>query len=574
MKFIFRPVIILLLLLISIQQNPLLAQKSPKFRKVKKEEKAQLAEYAFTEGMKNYLLGNFPQALSYFEESKKLGGENAALYYMMAKIYIQKDKTDIALQYANKALKLDSQNKYYFLLVAEIYERQQNVAEALKIYKRLIAEIPKNEELYYNIAEIYYYQKNYEEALKVYDKLEPIFGKALPLTKRKQDIYIRLNKMDQAIAEGESLIKAYPDEVEYQISHAEFLFKNKMTDKAIVILEQIIKEHPEEAQARLVLSDIYQSQGNRAKSDEELETVFNNPDTDLKTKISIISGYLRARDTEYNSAKGVRLGELTIKAHPAESQAYAIYGETLLKAGKKEEGWKNFIKAAQLDNTSFNLWVQVINLDIELNKADSIIAHSEEALETFPNQAPLWLYNGLGNSLKKNYTKAVEMLEEGKKLSVGNMELLLQFNSQLADNYHYLKDYQKSDAAFEEVLKVDGNNNHALNNYSYFLSLRKDKLDLAKSLSEKLIKKYPNEPTYLDTHAWVLYQMKNYEEAKKYLELAIQKTNNGTIVEHYGDSLYQLGQKDLAVEQWRKAKTLGETSDFIDKKISDKKLYE
>lgn len=68
--------------------------------------------------------------------------------------------------------------------------------------------------------------------------------------------------------------------------------------------------------------------------------------------------------------------------------------------------------------------------------------------------------------------------------------------------------------------------------------------------------------------------MKNYEEAKKYLEIAVQKSKNGTILEHYGDTLFQLGQKDLAVEQWKKAKELGETSDFIDKKIAEKKLYE
>lgn len=570
MNFIFRHTFVFILLL-AIQDTALFAQK---FSKLKKAEKSQLAEYAFSEGAKNYILGNYTQALTYFEEAKKLNEDNAAINYMIAKIYTYRDKQDIALQYALKAVKMDDKNLHYYLLLAEIYEKKQNYTEAIKVYKKLIAEVPGSDEYNYNLADLYYFQKNYDDAFKTYEKIETNFEKSLPLTQRKQEILLRTNKLEQAIAEGENLIKSFPDETEYKVSHAEFLFKNNMADKAIPLLQEAIKEDPEDSYARLLLSDIYQAQGNKEKSSEELESVFNNPETDLKTKISIIGGFLRAGTSEYNVSKAVKLGETTAKTHPTEPQAHVIYGEALMKAGKKEDAWKSFIKAKELDNSSYNLWVQIIGLDLDLHKQDSIILHSEEALETFPNQAVLWLYNGLGYSMKKDYAKAVEVLEEGKKLSTGSPDLLLQFNMQLADNYNNVKDYAKSDSTFEYILRADEDNDHALNNYSYYLSLRKEKLEIAKSMSEKLAKKYPDNATYLDTYAWVLYQMKNYEDAKKYLEIAIKNSDNGTIVEHYGDVLYQLGQKDLAVEQWIKAKKLGETSEFIDKKIADKKLYE
>ena len=90
----------------------------------------------------------------------------------------------------------------------------------------------------------------------------------------------------------------------------------------------------------------------------------------------------------------------------------------------------------------------------------------------------------------------------------------------------------------------------------------------------QLIDNHPDEPTYLDTYAWVLYKLREYEEAKKILEKAVSTTENGTIVEHYGDALYQLGLHDQALKQWEKAKSLGESSDFIEKKIADKQLYE
>jgi tetratricopeptide (TPR) repeat protein len=176
--------------------------------------------------------------------------------------------------------------------------------------------------------------------------------------------------------------------------------------------------------------------------------------------------------------------------------------------------------------------------------------------------------------MKKNYKKSVISFEEGRKLSMNNKNLLVQFYTLLGDTYNSLKDFKKSDENFEEALKIDENNFLVLNNYSYYLSLRRDKLEYAKKMSERVIKEFPDNANYLDTYAWVLYVMKDYIKAKEIFEKIVNNTDNGVIVEHYGDVLYQLGEKDLALEQWRKAKTLGETSDLIDKKISDKKLYE
>jgi tetratricopeptide (TPR) repeat protein len=93
-------------------------------------------------------------------------------------------------------------------------------------------------------------------------------------------------------------------------------------------------------------------------------------------------------------------------------------------------------------------------------------------------------------------------------------------------------------------------------------------------MAGKLIEKHPDNPTYLDTYAWILYMMEDYKQAKKYLEKAAAKATNGTILEHYGDVLYKLGETELALQQWMKAKQLGESSDLIDKKIAQKKLYE
>ena len=124
------------------------------------------------------------------------------------------------------------------------------------------------------------------------------------------------------------------------------------------------------------------------------------------------------------------------------------------------------------------------------------------------------------------------------------------------------------------MLKVDPLNDYVLNNYSYFLSLRKEKLDRARQLSKKLVERHPTESTYLDTHAWVLYVSKDYAGAKQYLEKALADPSgvSGTIIEHYGDVLFQLGEQTRAVEQWKLAKAKGGAGPEIDRKITTGKL--
>jgi len=144
----------------------------------------------------------------------------------------------------------------------------------------------------------------------------------------------------------------------------------------------------------------------------------------------------------------------------------------------------------------------------------------------------------------------------------------------LGDSYNSLKEHEKSDASYEEALKYNADFDHVLNNYSYFLSLRRKNLEKAKKMSTKLVKRNPDNSTFLDTHAWVLYMLEEYKEAKKYLEKALEGEVSGVVMEHYGDVLFKMGDIDGAVKYWEKAKGLDDTLELINKKIADRKLYE
>jgi Tfp pilus assembly protein PilF len=191
----------------------------------------------------------------------------------------------------------------------------------------------------------------------------------------------------------------------------------------------------------------------------------------------------------------------------------------------------------------------------------------------FPNTASFSFYNGLGNLMQKHYKEAAESLEHAKLISLDNIEMQFEINSQLGDAYYNLTEKEKAWASFDEALKIDSNNSHILNNYSYFLSLEKEMLDKAETMSRKLVLLFPEDPTFLDTYGWVLYQNGKFALALPVMEKAVKDSKSGVIWEHYGDVLFQLGKVDEAGRAWQKASELGgEISTQLAKKIKDRKI--
>lgn len=92
-------------------------------------------------------------------------------------------------------------------------------------------------------------------------------------------------------------------------------------------------------------------------------------------------------------------------------------------------------------------------------------------------------------------------------------------------------------------------------------------LDEAEKISETTVKSDAINPFYLDTYAYILFLQGKYTLAKFYLEQAINydKEANYEILDHYGDVLNALGEKEAAVGYWRAAYLLNETEELSNK---------
>jgi Tfp pilus assembly protein PilF len=161
-------------------------------------------------------------------------------------------------------------------------------------------------------------------------------------------------------------------------------------------------------------------------------------------------------------------------------------------------------------------------------------------------------------------------------MALDNDKLRAQFLANMGDAYHSLKKHTESDSSYDKALRLDPENAYVLNNYSYYLSLRKTNLEKAKQMSAYANKLEPDNSSFLDTYAWILFELKDYKGAKEWQEKAMKSggAQSGTILEHYGDILSQLGDKTQALDYWKKAKELGVDSSTIERKIAEGKYVE
>ncbi len=539
----------------------------------KEDQKFKLDHY-FIEGEKYFILEDYAKAYEFFLKALALDPENAAINFKLAEVLSLNGDSQKAEAYASEAKQLQPENKYYYLLLAQIHTANSNFEAAAETYEALIQKIPSAKEYLFELAAIYMYMDKNKKALETYNRAEEYFGVNEDIISQKQKIYLKENDLDLALAEGWKLINSYPAKQEYVIALAEMMIINDLYEEAKQLLKALITEHNDPS-AKVLLSEVYRKQNNYKKAIPLLNDAFSDREYNLSAKIQMLSGYMSQLPNPELDSFTIVLSKKLTDAHPGSFEAHAMSGDMYFTLGNKKAASDSYLKALELDKSNYSIWRNIINLEFEREKYDLAANHFETALEYFPNQVELYYLGGASYYSLKKYKKAIRSLEQGKNLVVNNPKLKSSFLGMLGDAYNGIEDHKYSDEAYEKALKENPDNDHVLNNYSYFLSLRGEKLEFALEMSSKLVENFPDNYTYLDTHGWVLYMLEEYKKAKSYLEKAIEiGPEDGTILEHYGDVLYQLGNIDEAIEIWKKASEHQDSSDLILKKIADKKLYE
>lgn len=522
-------------------------------------------------------LGNYARAYQLYIEATKQDPFNDAAYFELAKLYIREGDQNKGIKHAKKATELDPGNPYYQILLADIYILRDEVDEARRIYEQLAYSEPDNLDFQDKLLSVYIYDQKYETALQLINHIEQIMGFSQKYSIKKQQLFLELERYDDAIEEAEKMIGFFPEESIFYEFLGELYIKTGRPDKARDVYLRLREVDHDGFLAYLLLADLYISQDDIKEAFSYLDIVFYHPELGMETKSRILITFLFYSDDENDYLeKAIDMARWLVTEHDNDAEAFFIYGDILIRAGQPEKARDAYFRGAKLDPSDILVWQQLLGLSLSLREYDIMLKHSELALEYFFEQPVLFLYNGLANMQLKKYEPAAASLEYGLSITIDNKDLRMDFATMLGDVYHFLGAYNESDSFYEKALSYDPNNATALNNYSYHLSVRGERLKEALQMSEQANNLEPNNSAFQDTYGWIKYKLGNYEEAEKWIRKAIENAEepSGVILEHYGDVMYQLRNTEKALEYWQKASETGDGSDLLDKKIRNHTLYE
>lgn len=530
----------------------------------------------FFNALRAKTIENLPEATELFGRVLQKDPANDAAMYELANLHKLQNDYEDARGLLEKAVSISPNNSWYWTALADCYERSNDVDKLENVFKQLVRLDPDKPDNYFDLANVYYHQQRFDEALKIYDELEKIAGVTDDLLADRQKIYLKQNRPDLAVGQLQKMIDANPAKIKYYLFLSELYSAGKDEDKALKVLKDAETINPKSGLVHLALADVYRDKKDYESSYNELSLAFAIPEVDIDQKIKIVMGYLPKFPDPDAKASALELSRIITVAHPDDAKAWALYGDMLLQNGKPGDAKTMYQKSIALNNQSYEVQEQLVRIEVSENDDDDAIKDGENALSFYPNQASMNYLVGVAWMQKKNFDKALSYLKNAVSLELDDKDLLSQAYAALGDCYHSQKDNVNSDLAFDKALSYNANNAFTLNNYAYYLAVRGEQLEKAASMSKRSNDLQPNNASFEDTYAWILFKQKDYAGAKQWIEKALvdDKTNSGVKSEHYGDIMFYLGDVDAAVQNWKKAKANGDQSPLLDKKINERKYVE
>jgi len=534
-------------------------------------------QYLFIEGVKYKLLGEYRKSIKWFKRCLKIDRRSSAVRFELANIYIINGDLDSAMQLLRDAIYYNSENKWYKLQLANVYKQKAMIKHACKIYNDLYMNDSGKIEYLYMESELFLSIEDWKSALKVFELIENEQGISEILSLEKYKVYIKLKEPKSAHKELTKLIKNFPEKTEYLAMLAEVYISENKNKKAINIFNKMLKINPENGYVYFYIADYYKNINNIEKYKDYIDIAFTKINVEAEHKVQyLIKLYLSADKFNIDKNYIRTLLNNLLELYPNNLSILSLYVDILKSEGHNRAARDIVSKMLTIDKHQYKTWEQLLLLDNQINDFVSLKIHSKSAIVYFPDEPLPYLFNGISYLLEKKYSESFNVLLKGEKNVKDNPYLKSQFYSYIAESLYNLNRQEEAFGYFDKTIEIDPNNISVLNNYSYYLSEANINLDKAEKMISICIEKEFDNPTYLDTYAWVLYKRGKYSEALFYIKRVIEldKENSPVLLEHYGDILYKNNQKEEAIKAWKKSRDLGNNSQKLHEKILKGKLIE
>lgn len=526
-------------------------------------------DFVYLEALRLQSDNKITDAFNLFRYCEALDSTAAEVKYALAPFYFAMRMDSIAFAYLKEATRLEPDNYWFGSQLAELYTQKSRYKEAVTEYERLKAQFPKREEPIYQLLELYPLTDQTEKAITLLTGLEQEQGKSEEISMQKVRLLLYESKSDEAVREARSLAEAYPLELRYKNILADLLVSIGKEKEGKEIYRSVLAEDPTDEQARVGLINYYEIISDSTGYVSEVEKLLHDPSVSDETRGKILAHLIQAGKTSpIDSTRVLQLFDYVVETGIEDTDLLMLYAQYLLSRNLKAKATPVLERILADDPSNMlvrrQLLMDAITAQNLSHAIDLCIPLTKEAPQT--NEDLIYHYYLTAVYYQQDrYEEALRTAQNALQHLPAdtNPTLLSDIYAVSGDLFHQLKRDDEAYAAYDSSLVYNPLNIGTLNNYAYYLSIHpKGDLEKAEAMSRKTIEREPNNATYLDTYAWILFKQKRTEEARTYIDRAIEQDGEESpdLLDHAGDIYHALGLKKEAQAYWQKA---------IEKGISD-----
>ena len=404
---------------------------------------------------------------------------NPELNFLLGRIYVEQIKNpQESLKYLEKAAINSESNPFYKEYLAEVLESTGDFAGSIKVYSELLKSGHNSD----------YYLK-------------------------RGSLFIKLGLVQKGV---EDLLTSdnISGSVKAKLMLADVFQNENQLEKAEYYLNEVLKTHNFLTSVKVRLADVYKLMGNNEKMVEVLEDVKDSFSGEERLFVlkQLANSYLSLRDY----SKAVENFEIYLMERPEDTQALFFMGYLYESKGDLERATEFYNKTVNIRDDYAEAHKRIAYIFYtkkEYSKAISQLDHIRDSdKDTEYYRLKSILYTNLGQ-----FGNAEKIIEEGLKRFLDSEELL--FTKAVIKEKQ--KDYTSVISLMKRLLELDSENPTYLNYLGYLYADLNMELETSYRLIKKALDIEPDNSAFLDSMAWVLYRLGEFQEAFQYQKKAL-----------------------------------------------------
>ena len=531
-------------------------------------------EYYFLESVRLEQQERYDEAYEMLQHCLSICPTAPSALHKMANYLFALGHKEKAAEALCQAVKGEPNNYWYHHTLARYYQSNREYDKAIAAIEEMQALFPKrNGELLPALVSLYSHTGQYDKVIDVLGRLEVITGKSEAISMEKVRNYLLMSNTEGAFNELETLAEEYSDNSYYRVILAEVYMDHGRPSEAESILRNVLAEEPDNGAAKITLTEYYKLQNDTTHYLAMADSVIMSDGVNEELKVRMMAQLIKE---ERDSIWLMDLFERAIAQPQQSAQLGHLYAQYMMHLQQPEERIRPILlRMLEIEPDHIPARTQLLAYAIQRNDVEEMLSICSEGIDYNPEVLEYYYYKGIGlcyfmglpDEGLETLRQATRQVGEGS-----NADIVSDIYTTMGDLLQERGEVDEACSCYESALKYTPTDILVLNNYAYLLAQEERELEKAELMSRRTIEAGPNNATYLDTYAWILYKLKRYEEASTYIVQAIEEDPepSDVLYEHAVDIYHRLGNKVKALDYWHKALALQRKNDAIDKNLNKK----